>query len=98
PMLYTLSLHDALPIFFHIDQLFLKLPFERKVKMDKLLLKDKVVPDDNTFQNALNDVASIAVGTEVFDSEKNTENPEPLIRSEYEDRKSTRLNSSHVKI
>ena len=68
----------------HIDQLFLKLPFEKKVKMARLLLKDKVAPDDNTFQNALNDVAGIVVGAKVFDSEKNAENPEPLIRSEYD--------------
>lgn len=60
------NINEVTSQLFHIDQLFLKLPFERKVKMAKLLLKDKIVPDDNTFQNALNDVASIAVGTEVL--------------------------------
>ncbi|QHS58375.1 hypothetical protein [Chitinophaga agri] len=53
-----------------MDQLFLKLPFERKVKMTRLMLKDKIVPGDKTFQSALNEIANIMIGTKVFGHKK----------------------------
>lgn len=67
-----------------MDQLFLKLPFERKVKMTRLVLKNKIVPGDKTFQSALNEIANIMIGTKVFGHEKVNENPEEQVCSEYD--------------
>ncbi len=67
-----------------MDQLFSKLPFERKVKMIRLMLKDKIVPCDETFQNALNDVANIIIGTKVSCHEKNNENLKAKVYLEYD--------------
>ncbi len=67
-----------------IDQLFFKLPFERKVKMIRLLLKDRIVPGDKTFQNSLNNVSSVMVRTKVFANEKMGEDTEVQIRFGYD--------------
>lgn len=67
-----------------MDQLFLKLPFERKVKMIRLMLKDNIVPGDKTFQSALNDVTNIMIGTKAFNHENVNENPEVQVCSEYD--------------
>ncbi len=67
-----------------MDQLFLMLPFERKVKMIRLMLKDKIVPCDETFQNALNDITNVIIGKKVSGHEKNNENVEAKVYLEYD--------------
>jgi len=67
-----------------MDQLFLKLPFERKVKMIRLMLKDKIVPCDETFQNPLNDVINTMIETKIPDDRKNNGNPETKVCFEYD--------------
>lgn len=67
-----------------VDQLFIVLPFEKRVKLIRLILKDKVVPCDETFQNALNDVTNIIIGTKISDDKKINENPKMKVCFEYD--------------
>lgn len=52
--------------------------------MIRLILKDKIVPYDKTFQNALNDVANIITGAKVSGHEKINENSAAKICFEYD--------------
>src|SRR5690606_41548092 len=81
PQIYTLSLHDALPIFNRIPVSSWRNGLKKYIQMLGLKKYD-----------AYNDLGNTNVGLATY-------NTELLKQSKcFQDRKSTRLNSSHVKI
>src|SRR5690606_41128700 len=87
--IYTLSLHDALPILNHPDISALKRAIESNEQRNVTLLKPNTTKQLSDF-NVLILYQPTADFKRVFDSNKSV--------GINTDRKSTRLNSSHVKI
>ncbi|RFM27769.1 hypothetical protein [Deminuibacter soli] len=52
--------------------------------MIRLILKDKIVPGDKTFQSALNDITNTMIGAKVFGHENISENPKTQVCFEYD--------------
>src|SRR5690606_41893637 len=94
-LIYTLSLHDALPIFEDILAILKKLNIinsQENIQLAREFLIAGVKIDKTTFDK----ISTMKQNLKELISLSNEENMARLM--EEGDRKSTRLNSSHVKI
>src|SRR5207249_12026995 len=90
--LHTLSLHDALPIYAQDQSTFGRLTLQGAVRYDGAsgqFLDQQILPE-RWIPNGLSLPAQ--------DGVKGYRDLTPRLGASYEDRKSTRLNSSHVSI
>lgn len=70
--------------FLPLDQFFLRLPFEQKVRMIRLILKSKVIPTEKISLNNVNDIINTIADRKTFEYKRMIEYTEKPIRPEYD--------------